>query len=844
MNLFTFIASSAYIQHSKKLLTIFILSICLFSIESKAQVASLYTFSTSAGTYTTITGGTQLYVTTFDDGVSSAVTIPSFNFNGTAYTSIRISTNGFITFGTTAPNTTDYTPISGSTGYSGAVSAFAYDLNNAATGTPEIRYQTVGSEFIIQWQDVRRYNIASERISCQIRLNTSTNAISIVYGGTITPGSSANYLQVGLRGTANTDYNNRTVAGAWSGTTAGTANNNTCYFNSAQTGYVPVTGRTFTWSRLVSTTLNNTSASGTVQTAYNNVYWNTTKPVFTLSADNSANRFFIELNTKADFTGTSYTQTFTGTYTASTKYDLTCNSLSTALPSTAATYFVRAKASSDAGSTWGAYTSTTWVFSKSTSIFGYHYTASTQFNQGTLVSTNYGNFITANSNGTTTTETDDYMEVNQGTNTSTMTASDDHYITENVSNYGGASYTYLTVGAAYYSSAQQTDYVGFRFQNFALPQGATVQSAYLNAYATSSGPYPNLTNNLYLKVRAAAADNSSAWANSTNTSTGDPKDRTRSTTALDWDITAAWTDGLLVTSPDISTVLQDVISRAGYASGNAVSFILDYDGTAVTSANRHRYFSTPSRGAGYKPYLTTTFTNFSNTIQFTNIALANAYGATTWDQLIFDVDKASCGACDVTFEVRKTSDNSLIATGNTSPISLGSSTASNVYVVVIMKRNSSPLMHSFTLTTNAVVALPVELTSFTGRKVGKNNELQWVTESEINNDYFTIEKTTDGIYFETVGNENGAGTSSQYLTYTMVDEHVKSEINYYRLRQTDFDGKYNYMPMISIDNRVQASSKEIVRIINVYGQEVDEHYKGVVIIVYSDNTVYRTVQNL
>jgi|GEM_PF-2456863 len=232
-----------------KFFILYSLFFILYSFKGNAQVASLYTFATSAGTYTAITGGTQSHGATFDDAIVSA-TIPSFNFNGTNYTTINISSNGFITFGATAPGSTLHTPISGTTAYSGAISAFGADLNYAAAGSPEVRYETVGNEFIVQWQDARRYNIASERISFQIRLNTTTNEINIVYGGTITPGSDATYLQVGLRGTANTDYNNRSItASAWSSSSAGGANTSTCYYNSAQTSYVPATGRTFTWTR-------------------------------------------------------------------------------------------------------------------------------------------------------------------------------------------------------------------------------------------------------------------------------------------------------------------------------------------------------------------------------------------------------------------------------------------------------------------------------------------------------------------------------------------------------------------------------------------------------------------
>jgi hypothetical protein len=220
---------------------------------AKAQVAIGYTFSQSAGTYTPITGGTVLYTGTFDDNVVN-VTIPSFTFDGVAYTACNVSSNGFITFGATAPATTLYAPLSSGTAYTGAIAPFGRDLQQAAAGTPEIRWETIGNEIIFQWQDVRRWNVAGERISFQLRLNTSNGQINVVYGGTITPGANTTYPQVGLRGPNNTfatNINNRNVVaatGAWLNSIAGTANNSTCYFNSANAGTVPASGTTFTWT--------------------------------------------------------------------------------------------------------------------------------------------------------------------------------------------------------------------------------------------------------------------------------------------------------------------------------------------------------------------------------------------------------------------------------------------------------------------------------------------------------------------------------------------------------------------------------------------------------------------
>lgn len=143
---------------------------------------------------------------------------------------------------------------------------------------------------------------------------------------------------------------------------------------------------------------------------------------------------------------------------------------------------------------------------------------------------------------------------------------------------------------------------------------------------------------------------------------------------------------------------------------------------------------------------------------------------------------------------------------------------------------------------NGVVILPIELVSFRGEKQGRNNELKWTTATEINNDFFTLEKTIDGENFEIVENINGAGNSSQYFEYSILDYEVDQVINYYRLKQTDFDGKYTFSSVISIDNRLNADVKTISHISNILGQEVNEFYRGVVIIVYSDGTSVKVIQ--
>ncbi len=103
-------------------------------------------------------------------------------------------------------------------------------------------------------------------------------------------------------------------------------------------------------------------------------------------------------------------------------------------------------------------------------------------------------------------------------------------------------------------------------------------------------------------------------------------------------------------------------------------------------------------------------------------------------------------------------------------------------------------------TAQSPTVLPIELTSFTGAVVSSGNWLQWTTASELNNAYFTVEKSADAITFSELQKVNGAGTTSETHNYEAYDFNPVKGINYYRLRQTDFNGKYDYSPMIALNN--------------------------------------------
>ena len=103
--------------------------------------------------------------------------------------------------------------------------------------------------------------------------------------------------------------------------------------------------------------------------------------------------------------------------------------------------------------------------------------------------------------------------------------------------------------------------------------------------------------------------------------------------------------------------------------------------------------------------------------------------------------------------------------------------------------------------------LPVKLLYFKAKNQNGTSHITWATASEINNDYFNIEKSKDGKNFEIIGKINGAGNSQQILKYEFIDSNLASGINYYRLKQTDYNGEFSYSDIEIINNYKENENK-------------------------------------
>jgi hypothetical protein len=97
--------------------------------------------------------------------------------------------------------------------------------------------------------------------------------------------------------------------------------------------------------------------------------------------------------------------------------------------------------------------------------------------------------------------------------------------------------------------------------------------------------------------------------------------------------------------------------------------------------------------------------------------------------------------------------------------------------------------------------LPIKLISFNANLLKNSVWLDWKTETEINNDYFTVERSNNLEQWEFVKELKGAGNSNIVLTYSTLDQKPMIGVSYYRLKQTDFNGDYSYSDVVAINNK-------------------------------------------
>lgn len=181
----------------------------------------------------------------------------------------------------------------------------------------------------------------------------------------------------------------------------------------------------------------------------------------------------------------------------------------------------------------------------------------------------------------------------------------------------------------------------------------------------------------------------------------------------------------------------------------------------------------------------TTFCDFATESYTITVAGANASTGYTWSVPAGATITSGQGTNTILVTFGNTAGNISVNISNdceTVPASLAVSPISCIFYA---GGNSDGF--AYTLAFN--IPLPIELISFEGSVLSGVVHLKWITATEINNDYFTVERSKDGEKFEAIENVRGAGVSSTSNTYNFQDKSPHLGKSYYRLKQTDFDGR-------------------------------------------------------
>lgn len=524
-------------------------------------------------------------------------------------------------------------------------------------------------------------------------------------------------------------------------------------------------------------------------------------PKFTIEGSEDFNAVQIELNQSSDFTGTALVSTINdGTnYSASTPYDFWTTENLTG----DRTYFVRTRISSDGGSNWGEWSTQLWPYSYyPTTTYeeeGWYYTSEEQFLTGVVQEANY-DFLSILDN-TTAYPDDDYMQVNEGSYSVNTTTNDGVY--ENGTWYPAP--TYMTIGYQNNCNGNDPIYNGFPF-TLNIPQDATILTNEFSIVATNACFCETQNIVTPLIFDGHDFDNGPAL-NGTNVTS-----LTNRTTAQENIVlNSSWTDNVRYTVLSNTSILQEVVDRAGWNDGNDFNLLARWDNAFTPGSNNNRCLRQRDNGTATSPRLEGTFSDFKNTVYFPTVN-RDIYGpdAGAWDELKVTDNTVSCGNCYVEYNIHDAATQAVVAgpfvrnagLSGSQSFDISSVAQQEIFVSAAIFRNNSPVVHDIWLTATEPSPLPVELIDFNVYCENKTTQVNWETGSERNNDFFTLEKSENGKTWTYLDQVSGQGTTINPIVYEKIYTGL-GNTKYIRLSQTNFDGTKTVLGIESIDCKNQ-----------------------------------------
>jgi subtilisin-like proprotein convertase family protein len=319
------------------------------------------------------------------------------------------------------------------------------------------------------------------------------------------------------------------------------------------------------------------------------------------------------------------------------------------------------------------------------------------------------------------------------------------------------------------------------------------------------------------------------------------------------------TGTLTLTSGDINTNANTLtVTTNGTISGGSASSMVIGNLAIKTNSTSSKTFPIGD-GTSYRPVIITPSSSSDETYtaKFYNTAHANTTmgsGLHHVSQYYWDINRANSVNAELAFDWDAGYAVDDIADLKLAHFNSGTSEWEDMSATISGAGNSGSASNSSgRLTATATSfspfgfgsgssgnALPIDLISFTGEVMEEIEPvvlLEWVVASQVNNDYFTIEKSKDAYEWKLVETITGAGNSNTQISYSLIDKNVDRGVTYYRLSQTDYDGIIKSFQPIAIT--IKEERKEIVKRTNLMGQIVNDSYQGIVVEIWDNGDIVK-----
>lgn len=249
--------------------------------------------------------------------------------------------------------------------------------------------------------------------------------------------------------------------------------------------------------------------------------------------------------------------------------------------------------------------------------------------------------------------------------------------------------------------------------------------------------------------------------------------------------------------------------------------VIGYNNLCVSKEHTSNYINGLDEGSAYffriRAYNENGISEYSNTISVVTLLAIEAQPADTNNICNIDFGrsiKITVSRPDATsFQWYKSgiilNDNGNYTGTKTAAFEINSLTTQDSGFYYCVASTISGNLMSDALILNVQSHLPVELLSFVATSVNKSVSINWATASELNNDYYTIERSEDGFTYNTIITIKGAGNSNMVLNYQYSDYDAnENSVLYYRLRQTDYDGNFEYVATAWVNNTVNSAPSD------------------------------------